>query len=205
MDAQKLVADGLKRHLAPYPQLDVVGHSPSGEKLLTALGELKVDLLLLDVSLPGMDGIDTMRMLHKTSPGLRVLAHSALSEIEYVNSMLIEGACGYLVKGGSMDEVVEAVDTSMHGGCYISPAARASLDRGYTHTKKRIDGEYVGLTSREREIIRLIALERTNMEIGAALFISDETVKSHRKNLMQKLNVRSAAGLVKYAVDRCWV
>ncbi|MGV9012113.1 MAG: response regulator [Flavobacteriales bacterium] len=205
IDAQELVADGLKRHLNPFPQLEIVGHAYCGEGLLPKLAKLQVDLLLMDVSLPKMDGIDTMRMLHTASPGLRVLAYSALSEIEYVNSMLIEGACGYLVKGGPAEEVVLAVDTVMHGGCYVSQVARANIERGYKHTGKRVDGEYIGLTSREREIIRLIALERTNTEIAAALFIGEETVKTHRKNLMLKLNVRSAAGLVKYAVDRCWV
>jgi DNA-binding CsgD family transcriptional regulator len=76
---------------------------------------------------------------------------------------------------------------------------------GYAYTDKRIDGEYIGLTAREREIIRMIALERTNGEIAAALFLSEDTVKTHRKNLMTKLNVRSVAGLVKYAIDRRWI
>ncbi|MBP9160563.1 MAG: response regulator transcription factor [Flavobacteriales bacterium] len=205
VDAQKLVAEGLEQYMAVVPKIDIVGHAFNGEDLLSRLTDLQVDLLMMDVSLPKMDGIDTMRMLHKKSPGLKVLAYSALSEIEYVNSMLIEGASGYLIKGGTAEEVVLAVETVMDGGCYISPLARASIDRGYKHTGKRIEGEYVGLTTREREIIRLIALEQTNTEIAAALFIGEETVKTHRKNLMQKLNVRSAAGLVKYAVDRCWV
>jgi two-component system, NarL family, nitrate/nitrite response regulator NarL len=110
-----------------------------------------------------------------------------------------------VVKGTGKEELIEAIHTVMRGERFISPAAQESVKAGYKYTEKRMDGEYLGLTEREREIIRLIALERTNGEIAAALFISEDTVKTHRKNLMAKLNVRSVAGLVKYAVDRCWV
>ncbi len=205
VDAEPLVADGISKRLARSAKFEMVGHSRTGCAVMKMLGDLCPDLLLMDISLPEQDGIDTMRQLHADSPGLKVLAHSALSEIEYVNSMLIEGAHGYLLKGGTTEEMVEAMETVLAGGRYISPIARASIERGYQHTDKRPEGEYVGLTAREREIIRLIALERTNGEIAAALFVSEDTVKSHRKNLMGKLNVRSVAGLVRYAVDRCWV
>jgi DNA-binding NarL/FixJ family response regulator len=157
------------------------------------------------VSLPGMDGIDTMRAIRGQYPSLPVIAYTTLTDIEYVNSMRIDGAACYLVNGGDTAELLHAIRTVMDGGSYLSPAAQASVDAGYMHTEKRMNGDYVGLTAREREIIRMIALERTNGEIAAALFISEDTVKTHRKNLMTKLNVRSAAGLVKYAIDRRWV
>ena len=205
VDAEPLVADGISERFAKLPKFEMVGHSRTGSAVMGMLAELCPDLLLMDVSLPEQDGIDTMRQLHANSPALKVLAHSALSEIEYVNSMLLEGAQGYLLKGGTTGELVEAMETVLGGGRYISPIARASIERGYQHTEKRPEGEYVGLTAREREIIRLIALERTNGEIAAALFLSEDTVKSHRKNLMAKLNVRSIAGLVRYAVDRRWI
>lgn len=205
VDAEPLVADGISKRLAISPKFDMIGHVRTGCAVMGLLGDLCPDLLLMDVSLPEQDGIDTMRQLHRNSPGLKVLAHSALSEIEYVNSMLIEGAHGYLLKGGTTEEMVEALETVLAGGRYISPAAHASIQRGYQHTEKRPDGQYVGLTMREREIIRLVARERTNGEIAAVLFVSEDTVKSHRRNLMTKLNVRGTAGLVRYAVDRCWI
>lgn len=111
---------------------------------------------------------------------------------------------GYLVKACTREELLLAVRAALSGERFLSEAAKASIDKGYRYTEKRPDGEYIGLTQREREIIRLIALERTNGEIGAALLISEQTVKSHRKRLMTKLNVRSTAGLVKYALDRKW-
>lgn len=205
VDNQDLVAEGVAARLAGTPRMQVVGRARTGKALLDLLRPARADLVLIDVSLHEMDGIDTTRQLRSISPGLKVLAHSALSQIEYVNSMLIEGACGYVVKGGAHEELAEAIRTVMAGGTYISPAARDSISEGYRYTNKRMDGAYVGLTAREREVIRLVALERTNDEISQALNISVDTVKTHRKNLMGKLNVRGVAGLVKYAVDRCWV
>lgn len=205
VDRHELVALGIAKRLANCPELDVVGHSCTGLQLLERLRETQADLILIDVSLHEMDGIDTVRKLHRNYPGLNVLAHSALTEIEYVNSMLIEGASGYVLKDGPADELAHAVRTVMNGGTYISPQAQHSIANGYRFTEKRMGGEYVGLTKREREIIRMVALDRTNREIADALFITEETVKTHRKNLMTKLNVRGVAGLVKYAVDRCWV
>ncbi len=185
--------------------MTVVAHAGTGLRVLELLSRMPIDLVLLEVSLPGMDGIDTMRAIRKEHPSMRVLAHSTLSDIEYVNSMLTEGAGGYLMKGATEQEFQIAVRTVMDGGRYLSEEARCSVEAGYAHTEKRMDGEYIGLTAREREIIRLVALERTNGEIAAQLFISEDTVKTHRKHLMTKLNVRSSAGLVKYAIDRRWV
>jgi len=204
-DPLELVAAGVACWVADEPDMHVVGHVRTGCDLLKWMEEGTADLVLLEVSLPEGDGIDTMRALHKAHPGQKVLAHSMLSEIEYVNSMLIEGACGYVVKGTSRAELVNAVHAAMRGERFLSEAARNSVAKGYRYTEKRPDGEYIGLTEREREIIRLVALERTNGEIAAALFISEDTVKTHRKHLMTKLNVRSAAGLVKYAIDRRWI
>ncbi|MBK7945820.1 MAG: response regulator transcription factor [Flavobacteriales bacterium] len=203
-DPLELIAEGVRAWLSDERDLRPIDHVSTGKQLIERLNEAQPDLVLLEVSLPEMDGIDTMRAVRKAHPELRVLAFSALTDIEYVNSMLIEGACGYLVKGGPKEELIMAVRAAVADERYLSPAAQESIARGYKYTEKRPDGEYVGLTQREREIIRLIALERTNGEIGAALFISEDTVKSHRKRLMTKLNVRSTAGLVKYALDRRW-
>ncbi|MCB9183152.1 MAG: response regulator transcription factor [Flavobacteriales bacterium] len=203
-DPLELIAEGVRSWLRDEDDLELAYHVRTGTELIELLRRRPVDLVLLEVSLPGMDGIDSMRAIHKEFPSQRVLAFSALTEIEYVNSMLVEGACGYLVKGGPREELLLALRASLIGEHYLSDAASRSIQNGYTYTEKSPDGEYIGLTQREREIIRLIALERTNAEIGAALFISEDTVKSHRKRLLTKLNVRTSAGLVKYAIDRRW-
>lgn len=203
-DPVELIGVGIKSWIASETDLVLTNHARTGVELLRLLLVTQADLVLLEVSLPGMDGIDTTREARRRYPALKVLAYSALTEIEYVNSMLIEGASGYLVKSDSRAEFLLAVRTVLRGERYLSESAEASVANGYTYTSKRPEGEYVGLTQREREIIQLVAQERTNAEIAVALFISEDTVKSHRKKLMTKLNVRSTAGLVKYALDRRW-
>lgn len=204
-DRQDLVAKGLQQLLAKEPDLQVVEHVATGQAVLQKLKEDSFDLLIIDVTLPGLDGIDTTREVKKMTPALCVLAHSSLTGIEYINSMLIEGASGYVLKGASEEEFIQAVRVVLDGGRYLSPAALEEVEKGYSHTQKHMEGEYVGLTKREKEIIKLIAQEKTNKEMADELFVSLETIKSHRKNLMTKLNVKSVAGLVKYAVDRAWV
>ncbi len=205
VDAQTLVGEGLRSLLSVGSQAEVVGIFQNGRALLTWLEQNDADVALMDVSLPGMDGIDTTRELTQRFPKVRVLAYSELSDIEYVNSMLIEGALGYLMKGADRDELLKAIRATHAGERYMSAEALKSVKQGYKYTSKRIDGAYVRLTEREREVIRLVAMERTNKEIAEALGVKEETVKTHRKQLMTKLNVRSSAGLVKYAVDRRWV
>ncbi len=205
VDAQELVAQGLRVWLTDVPDMQVVAYANSGRELFERLKSVDVDLVLMDITLSGMDGIDAMRRLRMEHHAVKVLAHSNLTEIEYANSMLIEGAMGYLLKGVDKDTFILAIRTVMAGQRYVSPPVQRNIDLGYTWTSKRIDGAYVGLTEREREVIKLIAMEKTNEEIAIALEVSVETVKTHRKRLMAKLDVRSSAGLVKYAVDRKWV
>lgn len=203
-DQLELVAVGLKELFA-NSQLEVSGYACNGQEVLDWLTENTADVVLVDVSMPGMDGIDTVRAVHQKYPDQVLLAHSLLNEIEYINSMLIEGASGYLLKGADLPEFEQAIASVLAGDQYLSDAARKVVDAGYTYTDKRMDGEYIGLTDREREVIKRIAMEKTNNEIADELFLSVETIRTYRKSLMAKLNVKSAAGLVKYAVDRRWV
>ena len=204
-DPLELIADGLRMRLSEYPEFQVVGFAGNGRDVLSFIEKNTVDLVLLEVSLPVMDGIDTMRAIRKSHPGITVIAHSQLTEVEYINSMLIEGALGYLTKDGTKEELMLAIRAVMNKEKFVCNAARQSMERGYAYTEKDPNGVYIGLTMREREVIKMVALEKTNGEIAAALFISEDTVKTHRKHLMLKLNVRSAAGIVKYAMDRRWV
>ncbi|HQV76019.1 MAG: response regulator transcription factor [Flavobacteriales bacterium] len=205
VDSQELIAHGLRSWLADVEDMEVVAYASTGKKLFTELRTVEADLVLIDISIAEMDGIDATRLLHSSHPKLKVLAHSSLTEVEYANSMLIEGASGYLLKGCGKEEFITAVRTVMEGGRYVSASVQRNIDIGYTWTEKSMGGEYIGLTDREREVIRLIAMEKTNEEIGMALGVTQETVKSHRKHLMAKLDVRSTAGLVKYALDRKWI
>lgn len=204
-DRQKMVGEGLRSLINTRDEFEYVGFAAGGIKLLTLLEEETADLVIMDVTMPEMDGIDTTRALRKKYPELKILAYSALNTIEFINSMRIEGARGYVLKNGNENELFDAIRLIMKGHEYLSPEVKKTIDKGYDYTFKDFKGEYVGLTEREREIIKMVALERTNGEIASQLFLSVDTVKTHRKNLMTKLNVRNVAGLVRYAVDRGWV
>ena len=204
-DQLDLVAAGLRDMFRDDENYEVIGSANNGNDVIAFLLTNSVDLVLLDVSLPGKDGIDTMREIYSNNPDQKVIAYSLLKEIEYINSMLIEGAKGYIVKEASLEELHEAFEEVLNGEQYLSEQAKKSVEQGYQYTDKHMEGDYIGLKDREREVIVCIAKEMTNKEISEKLFISVETVRTHRKNLMNKLNVKSAAGLVKYAVDRRWV
>lgn len=204
-DPLPVVAAGIAIWLKDHVRYQLVAHVRTGRELLDRLATEQFDVVIMEVSLPELDGIDTMRAIHKNHPDQVVLAFSDLLEIEYINSMLVEGATGYLHKGCGTEELRYALLEVMAGRRYLSDQAQKVVDRGYAHTTKHPDGEYIGLTAREREIIRMVAQERTNEEIAQALFITVDTVKTHRGQLMTKLNVRNSAGLVRYAVGRRWV
>lgn len=204
-DRLELVYSGLKELFASDPDYEVVAYASTGHQVLQYLSSNSVDIVLLDVSLPGKDGIDTVREAHVKYPDQILIGHSILTEIEYVNSILIEGGSGYIIKGADLAEFKLAFETISNGGEYVSEPARLEREKGYTYTDKTFDGEYIGLKPREREIIKCVAKEMTNKEIADELCLSVETIRSYRKSLMTKLNVKTAAGLVKYAIDRCWI
>lgn len=204
-EGSTLAAEGLKGLMAQRDDMELVAMAIGGKSLLDQMQGQEVDLVVLEVTMPEMDGIDTTRTLKKRFPGIRIVAYSALNSIEYINSMRIEGARGYVLKEHDDHSLFEAIRLVMGGHEYLSPEARTTVEKGYDHTFKDLRGAYVGLTEREREIITMVAKEKTNGEIAEELFLSLDTVKTHRKNLMTKLNVRNVAGLVRYAVDRGWV
>ena len=121
-----------------------------------------------------MDGIDTTHAVHNKYPDQKLIAHSLLNEMEYINSMLIEGATGYILKGAGLAEFKKTITIVMQGKQYLSPAATEVVDRD-TYTHKNMDGEYLGLNPGERDIIKFVALQKTNQEIADLLFLSVET------------------------------
>lgn len=203
-DQLELVAKGLSELFAGS-RLEIVGHAQTGKQVIQWLEQNIADVIFIDISLPEMDGIDTTRAVHRKNPKQLLIAHSSLNAIEYINSMLIEGCSGYILKDSAIKEFETAISEAKAGRKYLSPQAAKVVEDGYSFTDKRIDGQYMGLTAREREVIRRVALEQTNQEIADALYLSIETIRTYRKSLMTKLDVKTAGGLVKYAIDRRWV
>ena len=203
-DELELVAKGLQE-LFSGSCLDIVAYAQNGKQVIKWLDENTADVVLIDISLPEMDGIDTTRAIHRKNSKQLLIAHSSLNSIEYINSMLIEGCSGYILKDSALEDFETAISECKAGRQYLSPQAAKVVEDGYSYTNKRMDGKYIGLTAREREVIRRIALEQTNQEIADALYLSIETIRTYRKSLMTKLDVKTAGGLIKYAIDRRWV
>ena len=199
VDDHQIVIDGLKSLLAQVPDIRVIGEANSGQELLRALEFLKPDLLVVDVSLPGMDGVEICQTVKKKWPKLAIVALTMHNDRAIIQAMLKAGALGYVLKNTSREELVEAIHRVHAGQRFLGSEVEESLQE--TGSSRQESGDLLPglLTSREREILALIAAGYSNTEIGDKLDISHRTVDTHRTNLMKKLDVHNIAGLIRYA------
>lgn len=204
VDDQSMILDGVEALLATMPGITVAGRATNGKDAIEQAGVLQPDLVVMDVNMPGMDGIEATKHLLRASPESRVLMLSMYGHKEFVLEVLDAGARGYLLKNAGKDELRAALETILQGGEYLSPELRKLLDEGDRFKDRRGEDGYGVLTKREVQIVKLILGERTTQEIADQLFLSAQTVETHRRNIMHKLDVRNTAGLVKYAMERGW-
>ncbi|SFW54958.1 response regulator [Chitinophaga sancti] len=191
VDNHPLILEGLRALLKGAPDIFVAGQARNGTSCLTFLSENAIDVILTDVCLPDIDGLDLCAAIKVEYPMVRVLALSSCKDAKYITAMIAHGASGYVMKDADGAELLEAIHTVHNGGTYFSPGVSQLLDEEKKHH----------ITRREREVLYLIAEGNTNPEIAEKLFISADTVNSHRKNLLAKLEVKNTAMLIKYAVD----
>jgi len=181
----------------------VVGETGDGLDVLSLVQANVPDVLLLDLTLPGLNGLDVLRQVNSQFPGTAVVVLSMHSEDSYVVRAFHSGASAYVLKGATTDELVEAIKAAQQGDTFLSSSLPEALldvsEKAYSH---RARDRYAMLTDREREILQLIAEGYTSQEIGERLFISRRTVDKHRENLMAKLELRNHADLVRYALQR---
>ena len=204
VDDQIMLLDGMEALLATIPLVRLVGRSSSGTDAIAKAALLKPVLVLMDVNMPGMDGIEATKSLLKVSPASRVLMLSMYGHKEFVLEVMEAGAFGYLLKNSGKAELIAAFTTLMEGRKYLAPELAALIECGDRYKDREGECKYGVLSKREVQVVKLIMDERTNQEIGTLLFISTDTVESHRRNIMHKLDVRNTAGLVKYAMERGW-
>lgn len=201
-DDHKVFREGIVSILQNVPDIQVVGQAAGGQDALDFLRDQKPDVLLMDIAMGDMSGIEATRLIRQRHPGVKVLILSMYSESGYIVKAMEAGAFGYLLKDAGSDDLITAIRTVYAGGTYFSrQASEALLDhltRGGAHPKE-VKGT-VPLTKRELEVLKLIAEEYSNPEIAEKLFISIRTVDTHRRNLLEKLGVKNTAGLVKYAI-----
>lgn len=207
-DDHAMFRQGLKRILEERSDLQVVGEVDCGLELLKLLEKLVPDLIILDISMPNLRGLEAIREIKMTHSNVKILVLTMHKDMEYLHQAITAGAEGYLLKEDADSELFSAIDRVRQGGKYVSPKLSEELAEDWVKTTRRgdkpsFDPERV--TTREREVLKLIAEGKSNKEIGSLLFISARTVERHRANIMEKLNLKKTADLVKYAIQKGYV
>lgn len=199
-----ILREGLRALLSSDPDCRVVGEAEDGREAVKCVEQLGPDLILMDLSMPKMNGIEAIREIKKRSPETRILALTVHKTEEFILEVLQAGADGYLLKDASSVELMMAIRSILGGKRYISPSVSQLVIEGYLDGKKGFESgsPWNTLTKREREILKLIAEGYKNKEIADYLCISVKTVEKHRANLMKKLDLHSASALTAYAMER---
>jgi two-component system response regulator NreC len=199
-DDHPVLRSGLRVLLAADPELEVIGEAGTGEETLLLAEELRPDVVLLDVSMPGGSGIETVRRLKEKLPALKVLFLTMHEEEGMLLEALNAGGDGYVIKRADQPEIIQAIRVVQRGDVYVHPAMTRAL-LGQAETTERLPEPIEPLTRREIDVLRLLARGNTNRQIAELLTLSIRTVESHRANLMGKLGLSSRVELVTYAEE----
>jgi DNA-binding NarL/FixJ family response regulator len=199
-DDHRMMRDGL-RALLERAGVEVVGEAGTGHEALTEVRRLRPDVVVMDIGMPQLNGIDATKLMIAELRGLKVLALSINADRRYVIAMLEAGASGYLLKNSASDELLTALEAVMRGETYLSPAIAGSVvAQAIQGGSAARPGEQRQLSVREREVLQLVAEGKSSKEIGAILQIAVPTVETHRRQIMEKLSLRTVAELTKYAI-----
>ncbi len=203
-DDHTILREGLRALLTADANLEVVGEARDGREAVRCVEKLGPDLLLMDLSMPRMSGMDAIREIKKRYPDTKIIALTVHKTEEYLLTTLQAGADGFVLKDATHDELIMAIKNVMGGKSYLSPGVSEKIIEGYLKGKKSTKSlsAWESLSQREREVLKLIAEGYKNKEIAGDLCISLKTVEKHRANLMKKLDLHNAAALTVYAVDK---
>jgi DNA-binding NarL/FixJ family response regulator len=200
-DDHRIVREGLQSLVEKENDLEVIGMADNGRQALTLIRRLKPDVVIMDIAMPELNGIDATRQIADEVPGVKVIALSMHSEKQFVEGMLRAGAAGYLLKESAFEELIKALRIVCAGKKYLSPDVTDIVLRDYlSPADENNNAQAPDLTLREREVLQLVAEGRATKEIAERLNISIKTVESHRRNIMDKLDLHTVAELTKYAV-----
>tara|TARA_R110002049_G_scaffold6548_2_gene41093 strand:+ start:7768 stop:8412 length:645 start_codon:yes stop_codon:yes gene_type:complete len=202
IDDHKMVIEGMQLLLQHENDIKVIGTALSGEEGLEAVANTDVDVILLDINMPGINGIDTCKELLKIKPQLKIIAISMHKESSLIKLMLSSGAKGYVLKNAGQDEVIEAIKTVYDGKMYLDATVNDIVVNSVaSNSNNKLNSPFPSLSRREKEVLKLILDEHTTQEIAEKLFISFGTVETHRRNMLIKTGVRNTAGLVRTALE----
>jgi DNA-binding NarL/FixJ family response regulator len=199
-----ILREGLRSLLLSSPELEVVGEAKDGREAIQCVAKYKPDLILTDLSMPRMDGMEAIREIKKQSPKTKILVLTIHKAEEYVLNTFKAGVHGYILKDSTHSELMIAIKNILSGKRYISPGISDKVLEGYLEERKTLKPKtsWETLTPREREILKLIAEGYKNKKIADELCISVKTVEKHRANLMEKLDLHSVQGLTAFAMQR---
>ena len=200
-DDHKIIRKGLRSLLDKEPDIEVIGEAENGRNTVRLTRQLSPDVVLMDVTMPDLNGIEATRQIVSELPGVKVIALSIHNHDQFVSGMLMVGAAGYLLKDCSVEELTAAIRGVNRGSIYLSPNVASIVIKKYVRQLKD-SGKYAlpALTPRENEVLQLVAEGKTSKEIASLMHISVKTVDTHRRQIMDKLDIKSIAELTKYAI-----
>jgi DNA-binding NarL/FixJ family response regulator len=204
VDDHRILREGVRALLADEPTVVVVGEARDGMEAIEQVDALLPDVVVMDLLMPGMSGLEATGAIRERHPDVRVLILSMYDDDEYVQQVIQAGASGYVLKGVTVDDLVLAINEVHRGSSFLYPAIAAKLIEDYVRRVRSADLEAEAgrepLTPREREVLKLIAGGSTNQEVASTLAVSKKTVESHRSNIMRKLDAHDVTELVRYAI-----
>ena len=199
-DDHRLVREGLRRLLEERDDFEVVGEATTGHEAVQLTADKQPDLVLMDISMPGLSGIDATRRICKNGSTAKVLILSMHDNRSYVEEVLRAGASGYVLKDSAAADLLQAIDAVRGGDSFLSPTITQQVVDAIAHPAERPEAALASLTDREREVLTLIAEGLSSKQIAKELGVSLKTIESHRANLMDKLDIHKVSGLVRFAI-----
>jgi len=200
-DDHVIVRDGIKTLLKNEKDLHVVAEANNGQEALNVLSKEKVDVVLMDINMPGIDGLKASEIIKDKYGSVKVIALTMYREMHMVEAMFKAGAKAYLLKSCSKEELISAIQDVHEGSEYLEEALREDFSTYINKPMSKSQSQGPSVSKREKEVLQLISEEHTTSEIAEKLFISVTTVETHRKNMLKKLGLRNTAGLMRYAFE----
>lgn len=198
-DDHQMFIDGLKLIIRSFENIEVSGEALNGDDLLELLDSKKADIVILDINMPGKDGIETAKEIRKKYPGIKILIVSMHKQREFIRQLVAAGVSGYILKNTGAKELQQAIRVINEGGEFFGgEITKEILQSMRNHSSQR---EIPSFSKREMEVLRLLNEECTTQQIADKLFISFHTVESHRKNMLMKAGVKNTAGLIRYGIN----
>ncbi len=200
-DDHNITRSGLKALLEKEENIEVVAEAENGRQAVKLAMDVKPDIIVMDISMPDLNGMEATRQVLSNLPEIKIIALSMHSHRRYISGMLKAGATGYLLKSCAFEELTNAISTVVDGKAYLSPSIADTVVKDYINPSSSPSSKLADLSAREREVLQLIAEGLPTKETADRLFVSESTINTHRRQIMEKLNIHSIAQLTKFAIQ----